>query len=768
MFDPSLVLLIFKTIAIFLISLATGWSLHYKRFTDLLITNWVLNTVLGAAFLCFTSLWAVLLGYNGAYGLIPVAILFLLKVSISIYRGIKYIDIDKAHIKSVFAAVCLLSAISSLNYFAPFLVENTSGYYSRGGGDHSTYLVLSDYYSKHSFWEQINNVSPTPPQKNWEAEKFAFDRSKLNVKNIQPYANQLIATPYMSILGGSNEETYSAVVAFYVSMAIWSVIALIMLLLKPNRIKWLFFLPLFLSNLVIYNASTHSIPYLLNIALINCIMMLFWIYTRNGSWQSDINEYKHYLPLGVLCSSLLAIYPHGYLIVIVFLTVMAITSSALEEFKRFITLGVMSLIFSFAAVNFILFTNIPLMLGGMGGSFPFSITSSLPEIITAQTGVVDILSYSKLNAFMIFVFLSLFLSLFVLAWKVIVNSQPRVRWFLAALLLIPWLGIVYYAMRGGSSYQVVRFLELVHLYLLAFAGYGAIYILERTRKSFIVRSFLPILFLSVVSFELITHSHTVNEIINVDPVFGTEFRDSTALNGINHLQKIQNSSKEINHIAYYFGPGDGVDFAGGSVLLRDLYYLPARGNTLASFFDSYLPGTHTRVWKKEWLDNAFLVIRPEGKVDIIEDTRTGAFSEPLLDTKRLKIYDSSKQPLTQLVGDSWGGLLFYPYRKDVNAKPYRFLQRETGAIVIWSEKKHVVHLSLYLNSDSPDTQIQLQSNLFKENSKNFNVPVWDHKLPSKPTVSLDLDLDRGANVIEVKSKKQGYSPSLFFWKVVVT
>lgn len=765
MFEPSFFLLILKTLGIFCSSLAVGWSLNYKQLTNRPIINWVLNSILGAAFLNFICLWSALIGFPAWVGLVPIGLVLILKVVITKYRG--YTIQWRPTAKLILLPIGLLSTICTINYFAPFVAERTSGYYSRGGGDHSTYLVLSDYYTHHSFWEKLYSPFPLPPTKQWEAEEFSYNRKSLNPGNIQPYANQLIATPYMSFLPGAPEETYSAVVAFYISMAMWSVIALGSLFLKQSKLIWLFFIPLFLSNITIYNATTHSIPYLFSISLSNALMMFFWIYTRKISWKDNISQLGYYLPLGIIAAALLAIYPHSFLLTALFVGVMAFTSPNLEEFKRFIILGITAIIFSFAAVNFILLTNLPLMLAGLGGADSFSVATSLIDIIIAQTGIPDLLSNAGLRFSEIIISLGIFIVLITMVGKAIIGANPRNRGFLISLFLIPWCFILHYYLRGQGSYQTVRFLELVNLYVLGFAGFGASHLVEKYKSPIFLRTFSTIIAV-LISLQIITHVKTVKEVLSIDPIFGTEFRNSASLMAIKKIEEIQNHQNEINHIAYYFGPGDGVDFAGGSVLLRHLHYLPARGNTLDPWFDTLFPDKNVRVWDKHWLDNALLVVRTEGKVDVIEDHRVGVSSPPLVDTARLKIYDSSKHPITQLVGDAWGALQFYPSRNDKNSKPFRYLQNRTGAIVIWSKKHQDVRLSLFLNSDSLHTQVNLNSPMLKLDN-NYNIPKWDQIIPETPIISEKLTLQPGANIIKVTSQKEeGPPPTIYVWKIVIT
>ncbi len=213
--------------------------------------------------------------------------------------------------------------------------------------------------------------------------------------------------------------------------------------------------------------------------------------------------------------------------------------------------------------------------------------------------------------------------------------------------------------------------------------------------------------------------------------------------------------------------GDGVDFAGGSVLLRNQYFMHARGNTSYSFLDKIVPGpNNTRAWEKKWLERAILVIRPEGEVDIIEDLRPGAFSKPLLFDKRLKIFDSREQPLMQLVGDSWHTLNFYPNKVAKGKNAYRLFLGSTAALVIWSQEKREVILSFFMNAQKDDNQVRFESTLFPEKTKIFNIPLWEGQVPDSSTIDLKLNLKPGVNIITLSSQRdKGPPPWFYVWKV---
>jgi hypothetical protein len=772
MVEPSLILLLVKTIAVFCLSTLAGWSLCYRALSNVPWVNWVIFTVVGVVWLNFVCIWAILLGFPGWTGLPLVALIFVIKLIVVFRRDPDVFSFFKKRAKEFLIPIVLLCSLSSVNYLAPLVVEGTSGYYSRGGGDHSTYLVFSEWFVENSLWDKSSPYEAIPPQRHWEAKNFVEVKSKFYPKATQPIANQLIATPFMSIFPGSNEETYSAAGAFYVSMACWSALALLFIILKKETLKWWAFAPLFLSNIIIYAATCQSIPYLLAISMINVALILYWLYVREPLWLANIQKYGHFFPLGLLHAGLLAIYPHGFVILMAFAVVMAISCGSWDGFKRYFILALTSTLFGMALVNFLLLTNIPLIFGGVKhaddlGSNEFHVLNTF----ASYSGVPDFLFWepnmNQLQSGSFFGF-AIFILLLVCSYKSFLSASRQARPLIISLFFIPWLAIAFFYYRNNGSYQIVRFVELGHLYLLVMAGFFFYSSSDKFPKQ-VVKVLSIFLFLIIP--EIGMRSIAVKEVLSVDHVFATEFRDAKALMGVKKIETLQNHTKGVpaNRIAYYFGPGDGVDFAGGSVLLRNLHSLPARGNTLASQFDVKLPDTKTRVWKKKWLDQAVLVLRMESDVDIIEDLRPGAFSKTILDSERLKIYDSMEQPLTQLVGDSWHTLKFYPNREDVNSHPFRYLKGAKASIVVWSQEKKNVNLSLFLNSDAPDSQVQIESKLFAEGMKTFNIPKWEHVVPESPTLQLELELSPGANILLLNSKrKEEPPPWLLFWKVKVS
>jgi hypothetical protein len=769
MFDPSLILLILKTVAVFVLCTLTGWSVVYRSISNIAWANWVVFAVVGAALLNLVCIWGMLLGFPGWTGLLVVAFLLGIKIFVVLRRDPTALHFTKQKAKEIFTPIILFCSLSSVNYLAPFVIEGTSGYYARGGGDHSTYLVLSEWFTENTIWDKQASYEVIPPQRHWEPRQFVNVKSKFYPANTQPLANQFVATPFMSIFPGSNEETYTAAVAFYLSMACWSVLALLIHLLQIKIVKWWVFVPLFLSNLIIYGATCHSIPYVFAISMINVGLLLYWLYSKEPLWTANVQQFGHFFPLGLLHASLLAIYPHGFVILMVFAGVMMLGCGSWEGFKRYFTLGLISTLFGMAVANFLLLISIPLLFTGLGFADSYGAKGyHILHIISSYTGVPDFLLWAPniqiLQKKVIFGLIALVL-LLIYAGKSFKSAPSSAKPIIASFFVIPVSAIAYYHFRGNGSYQIVRFAELGHLYLLAMAGFAFYSVTERFGKQLFTT--LAVVFILIVP-EMGMRAHAVKEVVSVDHFFATEFRDAEALMGVKKIETLQNHTRGVasNRIAYYFGPGDGVDFAGGSVLLRNLHYMPARGNTLASWFDLRLPGTNTRAWKKEWLDDALLVIRPESDTDIIEDLRPTAFSNPLLDTKRLKIYDSTVQPLTQLVGDSWHTLKFYPSRKSAEGRPYRYLKGIKASIVVWSQEQKKVSLSLYLSSDAPDSQIEIESKLFSENIKTFNIPKWESVIPNSPAVQMELDLKPGANVLLITPKRKDAPPPWFlFWKV---
>ena len=772
MFEPSLGLLILKTVFIFIVSTISGWSIVYKRPASIAWVNWVIFAVIGTALLYLASLWSMLLGVPGLPGFVFVSCLVVVKLLIVLCKEPESLSFTRKKLKSLLAPIILLSSLSSVNYLLPFVVENTSGFYSRGGGDHGSYLLISDWLTHRTIWDRPEPYELIPPESNWEVKNFVNLISSFPSKDFEPrpLANQLIVTHFMNFLPGSNEETYSAAVAFYNSMAIWSTLALLVLFLKRTALWWPALVPLFLSNLIVYAATTHSIPYIFAIAMINIALLLYWIYIQDQLWQTNIQKYGHFLPLGLMHAALLAIYPHGFLIMLAFAGLMGVTCGSWDGFKRFFTLGLVSIIFAAAFVNFLLLTNIPHIFKGVGfvGSMHGTEFHFL-NILASYSGITDFLQWFPNNGVLqkiSYIGFIAFLLLLIFAGKSYISMLPHAKPLMASLLFLPLAGVFYYFYRGYGSYQIVRFAELGHLYLLALAGVAFSNMALKGKKHAWITFSVLLIF---VLFEIKMRVNSAQEVLSIDPVFGSEFRDNTALGGVKKVAALQNreGGTANNPIAYYFGPGDGVDFAGGSILLRNRYFMHARGNTSYSFLDKIVPGpNNTRAWEKKWLERAILVIRPEGEVDIIEDLRPGAFSKPLLFDKRLKIFDSREQPLMQLVGDSWHTLNFYPNKVAKGKNAYRLFLGSTAALVIWSQEKREVILSFFMNAQKDDNQVRFESTLFPEKTKIFNIPLWEGQVPDSSTIDLKLNLKPGVNIITLSSQRdKGPPPWFYVWKV---
>ena len=773
MFDPSLGLLLIKTVLIFAVSTLCGWSIVYKRSTSIAWVNWVIFAAVGNALLYLASLWSMLLGAPGWPGFVFVACLVVVKLMIVLQKKTESLSFTQQKLKTLLIPIILLSFLSSINYLLPFVAETTSGFYSRGGGDHAMYLPISDWLTHKTIWDRPEPYELIPPELNWEVKNGISNAANLCAQHcIGPIiAHKLIATHFMTFLPGSKEETYSATVAFYNSMALWSTIALLILFLKRKILWWPALVPLFLSNLIVYAATTHSIPYIVGISMINITLLLYWIYSKEPLWQTDIRKYGHFLPLGLLHAALYAIYPHGFIMMLAFAVLMGVTCGNWDGCKRFLQLGLASIIFAAAFLNFLLLTSIVYLFKGITFSSNLHGTEfHFLNILASYSGITDFLQWFPNNGVLqktSYVGFLAFLLLLSFAGKSYVAVLPRAKPLMAALLLLPLVGVFYYFYRGDGSYQMIRFAEWGHLYLLALAGIAFSNIALKGKKYFLV---IVAVFLFFVFPEIKMRVGGVQEVLSIDPKFGSEFRDITALEGMKKIAALQNKEggPTNNPIAYYFGPGDGVDFAGGSVLLRNQYFIHARGNTSYSFLDKIVPGpNNTIAWRKKWLERAILVIRPEGGADIIEDLRPGAFSKPLLLDERLKIFDSREQPLTQLVGDSWHTLNFYPSKVAKRKNAYRLFLGPTAALVIWSQEKQRIVLSFFMNAHEDNSQVRLESALFSEKTKVFDIPLWKRQVPESPTLSLELELEPGANITFSSQRDNAPPPWFYVWKVQV-
>ena len=792
MFEPSFILLIAKIIAIFSISWITGWSLCWNNSLKDKWVSWVLLSVTGAAALNLSIASAIMWGLPGWSGLFLIALM----LGINVIRQRQTLKKPRLTLNTLWTSGLLLCLFTATNYLAPFIVEGTSGLYSRGGGDHSTYLGFSDYFQHGNIWEPIGPEATKPPNPNEDINTYRKTAQEYLTKEVPlynfssvkrlPIGNQVIATPYMVLLPGEPDETYSATVTFYVVMVMATTIALIRLLfsLGPwTKTTWLAFIPLTLSNLMLYPSGTQSIPYLLGISLFNLCILQIWCLTREPLTKGVSN----YLPLMICGGGLLTIYPFLFFALLAVIGGFGIFSFNREKFLRFLSLSLILIAGSSILTHLYLLLSLPLVWGGATMGTTLYPSFSIKEIIATQSGFFDFLSltgsqgvYPYLTAGMIAFFFSLAFAIVGL-----LKSQKKREELSILLILVSvfWIGMLFYGVKETGGYQMVRFATIAHLYTLGLMGLGLHFMLkalgwQRVFASAVIlvfagfsiniradlvktitgnpHSFLDSALASAMDFagfSIDIRSDLVKTITGNPHSFGTEMRDADAYrirSRLKNIQETETTSKQ-NRIVYYFGHGDGTDFGGSTVFLRNLYSLDAMNieNAIRATYEdstSDHPSKPPKLWDKGWLNGALLMANPVQQFEIIQDNRANT-PEPLISSDRTVVWDTTSGNIAAVIGQSWNYPIPYGVI-DGQQLSFRYLRGLKGAISIWSEEAKRARMKITLASDALESQL-----LFLDNqsglSKQIPIELWKADYTKATSYEVDLDLQPGSNTFEL-------------------
>ena len=576
----------------------------------------------------------------------------------------------------------------------------------------------------------------------------------------------------MLLLPGEPDETYSATVTFYVVMVMATTIALIRLLfsLGPwTKTTWLAFIPLTLSNLMLYPSGTQSIPYLLAISLFNLCILQIWCLTREPLTKGVSN----YLPLIICGGGLLTIYPYLFFALLAVTGGFGIFSFNREKFLRFLSLSLILIAGSSILTHLYLLLSLPLVWAGATASTTLYPSFSIKEIIATQSGFFDFLSltgnqgvYPYLTAGMIAFFFSLAFAIIGL-----LKSQKKREEISILLILVSvfWIGVLFYGVKETGGYQMVRFATIAHLYTLGLMGLGLHFMLKGLDWQ---RVFASAVILTFAGFSINIRADLVKDITG-NPVdffasalafagfsidirknitgnphsFGTEMRDADAYrirSRLKNIQETETTSKQ-NRIVYYFGHGDGTDFGGSTVFLRNLYSLDAM-NIENSIRATYHPSKPPKLWDKGWLDGALLMANPVQQFEIIQDNRANT-PEPLMSSDRTVVWDTTLGNIAAVLGQSWNYPIPYSVI-DGQQLSFRYLRGLKGAISIWSEEVKRARMKITLASDAPESQL-----LFLDNqsglSKQIPVEFWKGDYTKATRYEVDLDLQLGSNTFEL-------------------
>ena len=766
---PSLLLLLMKTAGIFLLSWLAGWAISWRRSSEHAWIECLTTTVVGATALTLLVASAIVLNIPGAFG--PL-ILLPLTIAKAFSQFNKTNFYAKNFTKKIPFPFLLISAAVALNYLAPFVQEGTSGLYSRGGGDHSTYLALSEYFQSKGLWDIVDKEETIPPLPYWESKTYPNSLQNLfaklrflNKNELQPLGNQVIDTAFMSALPGEADETYTAGMAFYAAIAVASTIALIFALQGGwAGVAWLAFTPIVLSNLLLYPTGTHSTPFLFAISMLNVSLLLAWQMTQQAIYS---RQFLRYMPAIVCGGGLLTIYPFLFLVLGCFYALFAIYARNGARLTAYFKLGLFVIAGSVILTNFYLLINIPLVLFGTNSANSLYHSFTLAQLFSTQSGLVDFLMLPADGSISPTAGLSILagITCVALAFFGCIRRRGKDTMLLAAVATLFLAGALYFNLRdadGSGGYQMVRLATLSHLYLLGLAGIGLMELIRDTRW----RAFLGIVLVVLYAvFAIYQRIKVVREVVGTPNAFATEFRDSDAYRIRAEVEDIQrnNASSWKNRTVYYFGHGDGTDFAGATVFMRPLWALNAFN------LETILENAHgQKLWDRDLIGGALLIYAPVDQREIIKDSRVGAAMTPILSSKRLVVWDTTTQNTSAVVGESWN----YPIPYDVGLlkTSFRYLRGRTGALVIWADQESQVNLDLKIAADAEGGILHLKE-LSSAIETNHSVNFWrgDYQDKNQTTdIKVTLKLNPGPNIIELTPRSNdGKNPWLLVFNIKI-
>jgi len=754
--NPSIFLLFLKICGIFIFCWCAGALVLGDIFEDQDILKPLLYMIIGAVVINLSMATAIIIHLPGSAGLIGLGALLFVRIKDLLHKlkNTKKLPTNPF----IWASILMI-----FNYTAPFWSQGTSGLYARGGGDHSTYLGLSEYFVKNSLWNPIAKTELEPPSPFWEVKTYPVSMQKflssfpdLDLKHNLPLGNQMIATGFIALLPGESDETYTAAVAFYLSMACCSIIALCFVLSGGwTGRSWLAFILLPLSNLLLFPAGTQSIPFIFAISILNTLFLV--IYQVNLNTNKSI--FSGALPAGILAAGLLTIYPFLFPILLAYVPIFILI-------KKNINISILFYVISFLIItitltHIYLFINVPLIMFGAAVNTPLYPPMGLLQILATQSGIIDFLCLasnkqmtSKEYTAIVFVIISIIFA----AYAICKKNQRKMFAFASLFVCFAGAGIFYNFKEpeGHGGYQMVRLGVLSHTYLLGLAGLGLSFWLNEGRAKKVVCTIVLLTFSFFLLRERIT---IVKQIISNPHPFATEFRDSFAYRIREFVKQEQKKemSKKINRVVYYFGHGDGTDFGGSTVFLRSLY-------ALNSFnLEKILSAQGKTLWNKDWLNNAFLLYCPINQNEIINDKRSNNLHGPILANERMALLDSKNEKRSAVLGESWN----YPikYTTDNLHTSFRYLRGKTGVLVIWTNEQENVFIKIKTSADTSKSFLKIRS---QENHNEWKTKVnfWEGNYNQVTDFTISTVLYPGPNVFEFQPEhNHGLNPWLLIFEI---
>lgn len=759
--NPSLFLLLSKYFLIFIISSITGWSFLGKNPTESKTQRLFLYTITGSSVLLVSFILASVIGLPAIYGLAVPCLSLVGRIIFEIKNKDSegFISFQKKEI----LLTILFIVVAGMNYLGPMIVKNTSGFYSRGGGDHSSYLSLSEYFLERSIWHKVEPKEILPTHTNWMSHSFVYNSKDFS--EVGPVANQFIASPFMALLPGSNEETFTAANSYYVFLASFSYLFLLAILINESFTSFFIFPAiLFLNSVTVYISNCQSIPFLYGIAVMNTLLGLLILSVRGDDWKLG----KLFLIQTILGSALLLIYPHLYTLGLALSAMLFVFFKKSPFQKNIVRYLFLFLLNTFIVTNHYLLISLhliflsPTMVGGSLSDYTWK------NILSIWSGIVDFGFFMKggLDTSETFVKVALYTlpSLVVLSIIPFLFKKGRQAFYLLFLVFF-FLAFTLLYNYKGLSYQAVRFTELGQPYLICLVILCFYFLYQSDKK--ILKLISVILFLFYFSLEFKTRKYVVNEIVSRNGN-QSEFRDAKDIILAKRIEKIQNTEKPTP-ILYYFGNGYGVETAGMSILLRNISSIFARGFTYGIVQEvQEKTGREHKPFDfldKEFLDNSLHLVLKEP--DIIQDLRYKELKNSE-ESDEFLFYKVSENPnVTQLIGEGWNANLSYGHEK---YKIFRYLKAGKNAVVIWSDAEKEIKLTMTVHSDAENTRLAIHKNNESSNILH-KIRKWDNLFKAEDTLQIQTKIKKGANVLSIEPSSGDESkpsrPWLYIWNITV-
>lgn len=774
--EPSIPLLIIKTILAFVICWAAGWAIRTRSFDELfdnVVAAWIVTLTLGAAFLGVSTYTGVLLNLTGVESLAFPAMAFVVRLCLALRRtGLANLVIPAPDDRKAHLVFILLSALAAASYLAPFIATGTSGFYARGGGDASNYINISDYAARNRFWTDIDGRLSYPPYPDYiQKASMARQQEMKSEYGYFPMVNQMIFAPFMSALPGDNIEDYTAATAMYMTVMGWGYAALVATLAGGGAAFLLVAAPVILfSNMTMFAATTGANGVMLGCALLTAALAYYTRLIRTNGFSSK-GWQGHALLLSLLSGALFIVYPHMFALGLVLLAAMLMAlyrSSEYFKLARFILLNAFG---ALLVSNMLAYFNIGVIYVGATFSRDYgSSVYNLLDVFACQSGWIDFItllgSGNSVDAvWFAFGVAGTAVSL-ASACYALTRMEKRARNAAAALLLILTAAIAYFSF-PKPSFHVFRLTEIAQPLLAALSGAGISFLILRGKTSRWMHAGYALL--AVMLTCIVAHrAYAVRHVVKSPTDWQVSYYDAEKMGIVNRLARMQAcNDRGCDRVIYYFGSGYGVEVSGVSAILRSTSYLLAHGYTYAQLLDKRNGGPGMiPLWDEGYLEDSLLIVSEQQAGDIITDKRSDA-PPPIEKSTFWAVYDTQSQSVARLVGDSWNAPS--PYAGGVEGPhTFRYLRGRPGVLVMWSVKEANAKLSLKFYADRDGARLAIEGKPMAE-TVTAVADRWTGDYKAGPSAEIDLRLRKGPNVVLFTPCKteDGALPWFLFFDVSV-